>query len=183
MALSYQAVSGTDGSMAMLIQGSVAGKKVLILIDSGSTSSFITKSLAVDLPGIQSLDVSVSVKVAGGGRLTCSQFIPQRAWTTQQQEFRTDLKILQLGTYDMILGYDWLTHFSPMNVDWARKKMRIVDQNTVVNLCGIQSDTSSCPTISLQECSALFHQDEVSHVVQLNSISVDADSKTLPEVQ
>lgn len=70
-----------------------------------------------------------------------------------------------------------------MNVDWARKSMCIVDQNTVVHLCGIQSDTSSCPTISLQECSSLIHQDEVSHVVQLNSVSVDPESENLPEVQ
>uniref|UniRef100_A0ACD5U680 Uncharacterized protein n=1 Tax=Avena sativa TaxID=4498 RepID=A0ACD5U680_AVESA len=42
MALSYHAISGTDGPMEMQIQGVINGQDVLIVIDSGSTSYFIT---------------------------------------------------------------------------------------------------------------------------------------------
>ena len=32
---------------------------------------------------------------------------------------------LQLGSYDMIVGVDWLEAFSPMMVDWQHKCMSI----------------------------------------------------------
>lgn len=183
MALSYQAISGTDGPMAMQIQGLINGKEVLILIDSGSTSSFITERLVKELSGMQQMENLVNVKVAGGGMLNCTHHIPLCQWETQHHVFTTDLKVLQLGSYDMILGYDWLTYFSPMKVDWARKKVRIVDGNTVVYLQGIHADTTECPTISLQECSALIQQGEVTHVVPLTNVSAYADTDIPAEVQ
>ena len=58
------------------------------------------------------------VKVAGGGELQCRASIPQCKWFSQGHEFVTDMKVLELGTYDAILGMDWLEQNSPMTVDW-----------------------------------------------------------------
>jgi hypothetical protein len=37
-------------------------------------------------------------------------------WSIQGYEFHSNLKVLPLASYDMILGMDWLEAFSPMKV-------------------------------------------------------------------
>ena len=50
----------------------------------------------------------VSVKIADGGTLSCFGVVPNCKWQTQGYEFSTDLRILALGCYDMVVGIDWL---------------------------------------------------------------------------
>lgn len=77
-----------------------------MLVDSGSSNSFINEHLANKLTGIQPLSQSGHVRVADGGELICSAVAPQCVWYSPGHEFYTDLEVLALGTYDVILGMD-----------------------------------------------------------------------------
>jgi hypothetical protein len=46
--------------------------------------------------------------------------------------------VLPLGGYDMILGMEWLEEFSPMWVDWKRKKMRFTYEEKRITLVGVK---------------------------------------------
>jgi hypothetical protein len=59
----------------------------------------------------------MSVKVADGSTIICSAKIQYAKWVVQGHSFHSTLCILQLGTYDMIVGMDWLEAFSPMKID------------------------------------------------------------------
>lgn len=59
------------------------------------------------------MHASLSVKVANGQQLSCFTHIPDAAWFSNGLEFQSDLKLLPLSAYDMILGIDWLEQFSP----------------------------------------------------------------------
>jgi hypothetical protein len=48
---------------------------------------------------------------------------------TQNAVFSTDVMVLPLG------GYDSLRFFGPMEVDWARRKKRIIAGNTPTLSC------------------------------------------------
>lgn len=123
MAISQQAISSTESPVSFRIRGWVQGVEVLMLIDSGSSHSFVDSALSQQLQGVQQLPNTVSVKVADGGLLSCSQFIPHCEWCTQGYVFHTEFKFLPLGTYDVILGMDWLMQLGPMSVDWTAKWM------------------------------------------------------------
>ncbi|KAF0896451.1 hypothetical protein E2562_024315 [Oryza meyeriana var. granulata] len=41
-------------------------------------------------------------------------------WWIQGFSFRSDVRILPLGCYDVILGMDWLERHSPMQIDWVK---------------------------------------------------------------
>jgi len=79
---------------------------VLILLDSGSSNSFVSSSVAAKLPGVQPLLTPVSVQVADGGTVQCSQEIPSAEWSVQGHTFHSTLKVLDLGAFDMIVGMD-----------------------------------------------------------------------------
>jgi hypothetical protein len=60
-------------------------------------------------------------------------------WSIDQYQFKHDLKILPLGSYDIILSMDWLQLFSPMKVDWHQRWLAIPYHDVTVQLQGISS--------------------------------------------
>jgi hypothetical protein len=58
-------------------------------------------------------------------------------WFLQGLTFHSDLKVLQLHNFDMILGMEWLERFSPTKIHWAHKWLTIPYENKLVTLQGI----------------------------------------------
>jgi hypothetical protein len=108
MSISTQAVNGLEHTNSMRLQGVIQGREVIILIDSGSSDNFISSRLAKQLCGVQALQKPVRLKVAGGGVLQGDKELPQCEWRCQGNTFVTDVKVLPLQCYDMILGMKWL---------------------------------------------------------------------------
>ncbi|XBI69047.1 hypothetical protein VPH35_048168 [Triticum aestivum] len=121
MSISKVATTGKTTPHTIRLLGRIAGKEVLILVDSGSSHSFISEEVASHLADkVQPMN-QISVKIANGGLLSCSAMIPACTWQTQGFEFKTDMRVLQLGCYDMVVGMDWLQQCGPMWVDWKQK--------------------------------------------------------------
>jgi hypothetical protein len=78
----------------MKFQGDIQRHSVTILIDSGSSHSFISQTLAAQLPGLLPLQSSVRVQVANGGIMYCEAHLPQGQWFVQGYQFTSDLKVL-----------------------------------------------------------------------------------------
>ena len=104
MKLSVQAATGTSSKESIKLQGMVGKRQLLILVDSGSSTNFIRADLAKELK-CSTEDIPAStVTVANGGTLPCTTQVPNLQWFCQGQTFNTQLKVLPLGTYDIILG-------------------------------------------------------------------------------
>ena len=108
--------SGTATGKTMQFQGSIQGHPILILLDSGSTNSFVSSSLSDRLHGISDLlnPITVLLMVI----LLCA--LKRFLW--QHGRYRATSSILisrfSLGSYDMIISMDCLEAFSPMKVHW-----------------------------------------------------------------
>jgi len=137
VALSKEAVAGADGPRTMRVDGVIQDIPLLILVDSGSSHSFINASIADKLQGVQRMPDTISVQVANGGILHCSTHIPAVVWSIQDYSFSSDLRVLPLKHFDLILGMDWLESFSPMKVHWKLKWMSIPYANSTVLLQGL----------------------------------------------
>lgn len=118
LSLSMSAVSGTPSRRTVQLSGECQGHPVILLVDSGSSHSFVSSPLAVKLSGISSLPHPVTVQVADGGNVSCSQFFRafQIQWSVQGYNFFTDFRVIPLLNYDAVLGMDWLEQFSPMKI-------------------------------------------------------------------
>lgn len=67
--LSEAALSGAPAPKTMCLMGSIQGFPVNILVDSGSSHSFISSSIAERLQGVSNIPLPMSVKVANGESL------------------------------------------------------------------------------------------------------------------
>lgn len=121
--------------------GEIQGRPILVLIDSGSSHSFLHSSFASVVPGVRPLSVPSVVTVADGSSIQCSSEIPNAKWSVQGFKFHSTLKLLPIGSFDLILGMDWLQAFSPMKVDWTHKIMTISYGSRHITLQGSQDDS------------------------------------------
>ncbi|KAK3157949.1 hypothetical protein QOZ80_2AG0130640 [Eleusine coracana subsp. coracana] len=139
----------------MKLLGTIQGREVVVLLDSGSSHTFISENVAIQLKGLSTMANVISVQVANGEILSVSSEIINAAWSIQGCQFQSDLKVLPLSSYDMILGYEWLETFSPMKIHWGHKWMVIpyhgqsvviqgvlteLHEGIVVQLCAIEAD-------------------------------------------
>jgi hypothetical protein len=103
------------------LEGMVQGIPIHILVDSGSSCSFVSTSLASKLTGGSTLSVPPRVRIADGNLVECSQSFSKLTWEVQQCQFTTSFLALSMPSYDMIFGMDWLVNHSPMQIDWQNK--------------------------------------------------------------
>jgi len=120
MALSLYAVNGTDAPRTIRVLGNLSGQTPLILMDSGSSSTFISEQLAAKLPNWTPLHTPVLVKIADGATIWCTHELQSCLLYIQGHSFLLNLKILPLKCYDIIIGMDWLEQHSPMQVHWSK---------------------------------------------------------------
>lgn len=140
LAISKSAVPGVPAPRTIRLLGSMSGIPVHILVDSGSSSSFISDSLAAKLHHQDSVHLSSCVQVAGGGVLQSSLLLRQVQWSVSSCLFSTDFRVLSLGTFDAILGMDWLEAYSPMQVHWGLKWLAIPYGDRIQVLQGLPPD-------------------------------------------
>lgn len=113
------------------------GQAVVILVDSGSSSSFLVASVATKLPSLLQVPLSATVKIANGQLLRCTSAIVGCTFSLGDYSFQHDLRILPLDFYDIILGMDWLESYSPMQVHWQQRWLSIKYHGHTVVLLGI----------------------------------------------
>lgn len=151
-----------------------------MLVDSGSSTSFVDAQLAAQLTGVVALQTTGGVRVAGGGELLYHSSIPQCSWFSQGYKFKTNMKVLPLGNYDAILGMDWLQDNSLMTVDRKAKRIELSIIGSTVCLHGHPS-TTSCSIISNAHMHILCRQGAISHMVQLHHVELtDEEHATVP---
>jgi hypothetical protein len=96
---------------------------MLILVDSGSTHSFVSTTF-LQKTGLQAQAGKPQVvRVANGETLMTNAMVPQMEWWCQGHTFQSDMKVLDLEAFDAILGYDWLQQYSPMICHWNNKTL------------------------------------------------------------
>lgn len=140
LAMSKAAMGSSASAWAVCFSGLVQGNAVKILIDSGSSASFVSTALASKLVNVSLASSSSTVHVAGGGILQSCQMVQQMQWSIGDYTFCSDFWVLPLCSYDLIVGMDWLEQFSPMQIDWRCKWLLIPYQGEWILLQGLTSD-------------------------------------------
>jgi hypothetical protein len=96
-------------SLMVEVKGKIHDTQISVLIDPGATLSYITPDV-VELKKLkkQKHEKSWLVKLATGTKRKVVNFISNLEFSLDGQKIRTNLNILPLGSYDMIIGMDWL---------------------------------------------------------------------------
>ncbi|XBJ04555.1 hypothetical protein VPH35_023472 [Triticum aestivum] len=170
MKLSVHAACGAQCKKSIQLQGFIGKQEVLILVDSGSSSNFISSKLVDRLQCTTAPFPAAKVTVADGGTLDCNMMVSSLQWWTQGTSFTSSLKVLPLGTYDIILGMEWLEEMSPMWVDWKKKTSWFTHNGVRITLRGIKDKPASCSAISAKQLQGLVNNGGVVHMLELCAV-------------
>jgi hypothetical protein len=101
------------------------------------------------LAGVTKAINTTLVKVANGNVIHSSLEMIQVDWAIQGYMFQSDLKVLPLQHFDMIVGMEWLLRFSPIKVHWVQKWLKIPYGNSHITLQGMLSGVLYCNMVEL----------------------------------
>lgn len=87
LAISQSALTGSPAPRTVRFAGSIQGIPMNMLLDSGSSPSFISETLAAQLQNVSIQSDPCSVRIAGGGLLTSSATLLQVPWSIGQCTF------------------------------------------------------------------------------------------------
>lgn len=182
MSLSRQALNGAEAVATIHLQGFIQGQEVLMLIDSGSSSNFISESLPAKLKGAVPLPTPVRVRIADGGSLRGTLHIPDCEWTCQGAVFNADMKVLPLDCYDVILGIEWLHSLGDMYVNWGAKWMCITHMGRAILLRGVNPATDACSSIYVAPLFAMDKLNAWQFIVELCTLKEDSSAPIPPNI-
>ncbi|KAL4348329.1 hypothetical protein GQ457_17G014550 [Hibiscus cannabinus] len=121
--ISINALTGNVGCNTLRIQGIIKGRPLNILVDSGSTHSFITAGWAKE--GMEVVQTQpMAITVANGEKLYSTAKSNLLSWKMQGHRFEHNFRVLQMGGTDMVLGVDWMKVYSPITLDFQEMTMR-----------------------------------------------------------
>ncbi|GJT77366.1 reverse transcriptase domain-containing protein [Tanacetum coccineum] len=85
---------------------------VRVLFDSGADRSFISLSLAsmLNIPSI-TIDTLYNIEMADGNLVSTNTIIKGCTLTLLNQPFEIDLMPIKLGSFDVVIGMDWLSKY------------------------------------------------------------------------
>ena len=106
--ISLHAIAGCSSPRTMRFKARIRKRKLVILIDSGSTHNFVDQKLTHSLGLAVTPITEFNVKVANGESLVCKERYEQVSITIQGFKFSTTLYSLPLIGPDLVLGIQWL---------------------------------------------------------------------------
>lgn len=146
--LSLNTITTQDSVNSIKLKAQVQDKVMLILVDSGSSHSFVNSSF-VQLANLQTIAVTPrKVKLANGHWLVTDRMIPNMKWYIQGHTLCNDMLVLDIGPYDAILGFDWLKQNSPMTCDWTQKLLTFSHLGQTIQLQGVHQPPFGVEPIS-----------------------------------
>ena len=94
--------------------GVVNDEPALVMIDSGATNSYISKTF-VDNHNVytESIEQGVQAVLADGTSLSVTEYVPAADISIQNYKDTLDLTVLPVDKYDVILGMNWLSEHTP----------------------------------------------------------------------
>jgi hypothetical protein len=157
LSISLAVVDGSRAPKTIYLQGEIQRFSIRVLVDSGSSHTFISQEMAAKLEGVVLVASSLPVQVANGHKLQCQSVLLNALWSVGPYESHSDIKVQEL---------DWLQAFSPMKIHLGQKWMAIpyggttvilkgdssiVPEGTVVQVCSVEVTVDESVQVSIPE--------------------------------
>lgn len=131
--LSLKSKEGLTSNKSFKLWGQLQGKDVLILVDSGASSNFISPHLVQTLALKVHTTPAYTVELGSGDRVRNQGVCKKVIFDVQGNRFQQNFFLMDLGGTDMVLGMDWLAslgdieaNFRNLVLKWGTGADRII---------------------------------------------------------
>jgi hypothetical protein len=92
------------------------------------------------------------------------------------------MRVLEITTYDAILGYDWLKSHNPMVCHWELKTMQFQEAGKPVYLHGVPSEQLSVGTMSPEQFIKMQKGNDIWALAMVQYNNIPDTAATPPEI-
>nr|XP_017226343.1 PREDICTED: uncharacterized protein LOC108202460 [Daucus carota subsp. sativus] len=136
MEVSVHAIEGLHHNKTITLTGRRGKHQFSILIDGGSTHSFLDEHTAGKLKCELVQTQPLKVQVANGNQLESQYESAGFTWKVGKHEFTFPVRTLPRGSYDLVLGVDWLGSLGLVTFDYKRLILQFLYKGQEVVLQG-----------------------------------------------
>jgi hypothetical protein len=139
-------------SSVVEIEGKINNTHIFVLIDPGATLSYITPGI-VESNKLKKTRHAKSwlVQLATGTKRKVVDFISDYEFSLGGQNIKTNLNILPLGSYDVIIRMDWLERHKAV-LDCYEKSLKYKDKMTLLGQFKVYKNQSQLDRF--QQCNS-----------------------------
>ena len=135
--ISCNALVGITTPQTIKIEGNIKKKKVIVLIDSGSTHNFIHCKIAKELNCFLYLAPECQVMVASGGTINCSRKCHNIKISMGENVLNSPMLSIPMGGADVVLGVQWLQSLGTVAFNFQELFIIFFSKGKEVELIGI----------------------------------------------
>ncbi|XP_020082221.1 uncharacterized protein LOC109705849 [Ananas comosus] len=178
LGVSVHALSGGKTQDTIKVPGESKGKTLTILIDTGSTHSFIDIQTAREIKARLVAAAPLVVTVANGQKVLSKLQCPEFTWTMQGQEFKADLRVIRLEGSSVLLGIDWLRVYGKVTFDFQQNSITVTKDGQALVLKGMGEQAK----LQLITAGQWYQELQLGECCVLSPISIEAASEGEPEL-
>jgi hypothetical protein len=145
--VSLHALAGVRTENAMVLHITVKGHQLVALLDSGSTTNFINADLCAQLQLTTSPRPALRVLVANGDGVPCQGVTHNVPLSIDTEAFSISCFGITLGSFDLILCYDFLRVLGPILWDFVRHRMTFIRGDHHVTWLGVDASADTEPAM------------------------------------
>lgn len=181
--LSLRSKEGLTSNRSFKVRGEVQQRPVLILVDSGASSNFISHKLAKEL-NLKVEDTPLYVVEIGTGERVRNKGVCRGVnITVQGVQIEQKFFMMELGGTEMVLGMDWLASLGDIKANFGQLTIGWKEGN---HRCMIKGDPSLCKDqASWKAMVKALHDDGEGFVVQYQQLTLEAatDHASIKEIE
>eukprot|EP00253_Pinus_taeda_P011892 PITA_11892 len=164
------------------IEGQIKKKKVIVLIDSGSTHNFIHCKVAKELNCFLYPAPECQVMIANGGTINCSRKCHNIKLSMGEYVLTSPMLSIPMGSADVVLGVQWLQSLGTIAFNFQELFMKFSMEGKEVELRGIVGKPGKI--ISSNGMAKLLKKERKGVIAQLCSLDVSTlESSISPDLQ
>eukprot|EP00253_Pinus_taeda_P034224 PITA_34224 len=135
--ISCNALAGITTPQTIKIEGQIKKKKVIVLIDSGSTHIFIHCKVAKELNCFLYPALECQVMIANGGTINCSGKCQNVKLSMGEYVLTSPMLSIPMGGADVVLGVQWLQSLGTIAFNFQELFIKFSMEGKEVELRGI----------------------------------------------
>ena len=137
LTISCNALEGITTTQTVKIEGNIKKKKVIVLIDPGSTHNFIHCKVAKELNCFLYPTLEFQVMVANGGTINCFGKYHNIKLTMGEYVLNFPMLSIPMGGVDVVLGVQWLQSLGTIAFNFQEIFLRFFLEGKEVELQGM----------------------------------------------
>jgi hypothetical protein len=168
--ISLNALTSFYAPQTLKLIGYIKNKKVIILVDSGSTHKFIHCCIAQEVNCYICVINNFQIMIINGGSMKCGGRYENVRLQIGQYHLKSHMFSIDMGGCNIVLGVEWLHTLCPILMDFRDITMQFQQEGQQCNFQGIT--IGSPEIISSHRMEKLLKKGHLGIIAQLHSIHV-----------